>query len=239
MLAHTDGRRVRKSTRACDRCRSKKLRCSGTRPCTTCASRGQSCAFEALYLRGRPPTPPNAAIDGTSPTTACMDSARLFGHQPEAGSRLASPALVDAADVDGHYVGPTSGLSFLHRAQQRFAHAAPEAVTEPQADGSARWTSSGDKPFVAAPNSFHVPSSQDAVDLLDLYFDVCVATYRILHRPTVDVWQNILQQNVARARSLITDIGQARLAIVLGVFAIATFHRQRQRGAWHLCASFA
>lgn len=233
MLGHTDGRRVRKSTRACDRCKFKKLRCSGTQPCSTCASRGQSCAFQAPYLRGRPPTPLNGNVGdvlATPPSTVSVRRRPASRSLPASANR--SLALPDAADVEGHYVGPTSALSFLRRAQQRFTDARPSRSEDSASDCHETWRSAGDKPFVQTSDSYTIPSGHDAIELLDLYFDVCVATYRILHRPTVDVWHDTLQQNATHARAHATGLGEARLAILLGVFAIATFHRQRQKGLW-------
>ena len=53
-----DGRKVHRVSRACDYCKSKKTRCSGTRPCDSCARRRIACGYDTQYSRGRPPTPP-------------------------------------------------------------------------------------------------------------------------------------------------------------------------------------
>lgn len=50
--------KVPKVSRACDYCKSKKTKCSGTRPCGSCVKRGITCHYDAKYSRGRPPTPP-------------------------------------------------------------------------------------------------------------------------------------------------------------------------------------
>ncbi|PSN75392.1 hypothetical protein BS50DRAFT_39179 [Corynespora cassiicola Philippines] len=39
--------RKRKVTRACDTCKAKKAKCSGTQPCETCQRRGIQCLYEA------------------------------------------------------------------------------------------------------------------------------------------------------------------------------------------------
>ncbi|KAL8372590.1 hypothetical protein RB595_002096 [Gaeumannomyces hyphopodioides] len=57
-------RKAPKASRACDTCKAKKARCSGTMPCARCAERGLTCLYDASYSRGRPPTPP----PGPSPT---------------------------------------------------------------------------------------------------------------------------------------------------------------------------
>ena len=53
-----EGRKVHRVSRACDYCKSKKTRCSGTRPCDSCTKRRIVCEYDTQYSRGRPPTPP-------------------------------------------------------------------------------------------------------------------------------------------------------------------------------------
>ncbi|KAI1390440.1 fungal-specific transcription factor domain-containing protein [Hypoxylon trugodes] len=48
------GARVR-VTRACDLCKKKKLRCTGTQPCTLCVQLKQDCTFMSEYNRGKVP----------------------------------------------------------------------------------------------------------------------------------------------------------------------------------------
>ncbi|KAL1616400.1 hypothetical protein SLS56_011442 [Neofusicoccum ribis] len=43
-------------SRACDRCKSRKTRCSGKYPCTLCSQLGLECQYEAAYTRGRLPS---------------------------------------------------------------------------------------------------------------------------------------------------------------------------------------
>ncbi|KAK1659095.1 fungal-specific transcription factor domain-containing protein [Colletotrichum godetiae] len=58
--AASNRRRSHKVSRACDFCKSKKLKCSGTIPCDVCTRKRLSCIYDAIYRRGRPPTPPPA-----------------------------------------------------------------------------------------------------------------------------------------------------------------------------------
>lgn len=83
---------------------------------------------------------------------------------------------------DGHYIGPSSGVSFLIRAQKRL-----------QETGNLTPTSSiftfGDSPLPAYDSSFFVlPSKQEAQRLLATYFDFAVPTFRFLHRQTTERW---------------------------------------------------
>ncbi|KAM3080345.1 hypothetical protein ACMFMG_005305 [Clarireedia jacksonii] len=61
-----DGDRTRVS-RACDRCKIKKTRCSGNQPCNICISAKATCEFNAIYRRGRiPPIVAEGNEDGES-----------------------------------------------------------------------------------------------------------------------------------------------------------------------------
>ncbi|KAF2850382.1 hypothetical protein T440DRAFT_111802 [Plenodomus tracheiphilus IPT5] len=52
-------------SRACDRCKRKKTRCTGRCPCTLCQRSGLPCEFTASYTRGRLPS---VIVDDTSMT---------------------------------------------------------------------------------------------------------------------------------------------------------------------------
>ncbi|CAG8107444.1 unnamed protein product [Penicillium olsonii] len=65
-----DARKVRKVTRACDACKSKKKACTGTLPCGPCARRRLSCTYDAAYNRGVAVSPLfSNHKDTPSPTT--------------------------------------------------------------------------------------------------------------------------------------------------------------------------
>ncbi|GME66470.1 hypothetical protein GTA08_BOTSDO06454 [Neofusicoccum parvum] len=50
----------RKITRACDACKAKKKRCTGTQPCPSCEKAAKPCQYLASYTRGRFTTPPSS-----------------------------------------------------------------------------------------------------------------------------------------------------------------------------------
>lgn len=66
--------------------------------------------------------------------------------------------------------------------------------------------------------------------LLALYFDVCIATYRVLHRPSTEHWLEILERNFEAKTPIWHDLGHGRAAIVLVVLAIATLHSEKSKG---------
>ncbi|PPJ49783.1 hypothetical protein CBER1_03347 [Cercospora berteroae] len=241
-----NGRRTAKATRACDLCKAKKARCSGSKPCAKCSARGLECTYQSQYLRGRPPTPPSSTVEvgtgiqGQQEQDEGVDvphsspAVDAYEQHPVSVSR-SSPEL-EAAEINGQYVDRTSGLSFLERARSRLKQRQSshiEGFHQPL-------TAAGDKPLLDStldgsptgpavlPN---IPDQERATELLDLYFEVCVASYKPLHRPTVNGWYSSLTQNLAKGKPMIETIGNARVAVLFGVFAVATYHAQKSHGA--------
>ena len=145
-----------------------------------------------------------------------------------------SPEL-HSTDIQGQYVDPTSGLSFLERARDRFSSRRTPSNHTQDEDWSYRQQpilQAGDKPLVL-PNvqpgaNTALPTGDNAIELLDVYFDICVATYKPLHRPTLDAWHKQALQNAVAERPLIHNLGYAKLSTLFSVFAIATYHNRRQ-----------
>ncbi|CAK7208424.1 hypothetical protein SCUCBS95973_000097 [Sporothrix curviconia] len=102
---------------------------------------------------------------------------------PPSPSRPTSPE--PQTDLQGHYIGPASGVSFLLRLQKRLH----QAVSFSHPDSIFTF---GDAPL-HQPSEFD-PSfcmmlpREDAQRLLDHYFDYAMPTYRFLHYPTVQKW---------------------------------------------------
>lgn len=193
-------------------------------------------------MRGRPPTPPlsTPAPDGI-PDLFGEANASFVGNttsssllQTETSSRN-SPDLL-STEIQGQYVDPTSGFSFLERARNRVLACRIPLENVQDHDRTMLQQplmTAGDKPLMlrapedATPAHALLPKGDDAVELLDLYFDVCVATYKPLHRPTLDVWHKTALQNIEQGRSLPHGIGHARVSTLFAVFAVAIYHRQK------------
>ncbi|CAK7201223.1 hypothetical protein SEUCBS139899_003926 [Sporothrix eucalyptigena] len=300
-----DGNDLRQRvTRACDRCKKRKVRCTGVRPCEHCIEAGTHCTYDLSYARGRLPSIPsvqtvqsdqspspsnlpassygvlaspvsterssahhqdNATADGAQAQHQVDDAAAAQLNQqrqqqqqqqqqqqrpteglsflsaaaaemdrrpgdnteggaafgltvpgsiplalPQSSSSLPPATEVPAAssrvspeplqtDLQGHYVGPASGVSFLLRVQKRLHDNVSflqqssssiftfgDAPLQPQAhdDFDSGGGGSGTDPgllFLTKP---------EANRLLARYFDFAVPTHRFLHRPTVESWLN-------------------------------------------------
>lgn len=159
------------------------------------------------------------------------------------GTQSRSSPELESAEVHGQYVDTTSGLSFLHRARNRLSSHHRLVGADHQGSNALQpLIAAGDRPIIGlglsmsgepallSGSSFQLLDLRDAVELLDLYFDVCVATYKPLHRPTVQSWYETVATNASAGRALHEGVGHARLATLFSVLAVATFHRQKSRG---------
>lgn len=144
------------------------------------------------------------------------------------GPSRGSPGL----EVAGQFSDTTSGLSYLHRAWRRISNGENSQIISGQLgsiEDNQLLCRAGDKPF-PAPGDVRLPSLHRGRELLGLYFDVCIATYRLLHRPTVELWFDTVSNNFTSSQPLFTGLGHARTSIVLSVLAVACIHEERARG---------
>ncbi len=132
----------------------------------------------------RPSQPQDSAWQGlTSPQ-------HLQPGNPEAKGRSsrASPEPGEQ-DRQGHFVGASSGLTFLLRLQRRL-HRDPDTTPKTSV------FTLGDAVLPAFDEtSFTIPPRQEAEATLKTYFELASPTYRFLHRPTVEGWMRELYTN--------------------------------------------
>ncbi|KAH8174692.1 fungal specific transcription factor domain-containing protein [Sarocladium implicatum] len=144
-------RASQKVSRACDFCKQRKARCTGTLPCDKCTKKGLTCRYNSSYSRGRPPTPPpstsvNGSQDadngesrkdpaqGHSINLLTREAPNLVRPQtqpyPSHGeyqSAARRPPVSRASpelgmtEIEGQVFDPTSGFTFMHRAWKRLA----------------------------------------------------------------------------------------------------------------------
>jgi hypothetical protein len=118
-------------------------------------------------------------------------------------------------DRQGHYVGPSSGASFLLRIQKKLQLQQPSAHSS-----DASIFTFGDLPLPEFdPRFLILPSRMEANALLSRYFDFASATHRYLHRPTVELWlQELYETNGAMREQ---GAARSKVAVLLMVFAMA------------------
>jgi hypothetical protein len=127
--------------------------------------------------------------------------------------RTSPEPVQEQSDSQGHYVGSSSGVSFLLRIQKRLHQ-----------DSSLSHNSSifafGDSPLPEFdPTFFVMPPKPDAQRLVERYFDYAAPTHRFLHRPTIE---NLLHEFYETQGDMrCKDDAAARTALLLIVFAQA------------------
>lgn len=127
----------------------------------------------------------------------------------------------DQHDLQGSYIGPASGVSFLARAKKRYRE---DASAVPTTDSSI--FAFGDAPLPQVESSFLVlPPKPEALALIAWYFDFTFPTHRYLHRPTVETWCDELYEKQMSSRCVPGE--RERNAIVLMAFAQATMTSPR------------
>ncbi|KAG7140632.1 Thiamine repressible genes regulatory protein thi1 like [Verticillium longisporum] len=118
-------------------------------------------------------------------------------------------------DLQGHYIGPASGVSFLLRVQKRLHKAiefsAPSSIF-----------TFGDAPISPPdfdPSFCMVLPREDGQKLLDRYFDFAMPTYRFLHRPTLQDWFDEFYDTLGTMRDV--HNATAKIALLFMIFAHA------------------
>lgn len=150
--------------------------------------------------------------EGDTAHIANIDMLQTNEGQHIAPSSRVSPEP-SQTDLQGHYIGPASGVSFLLRVQKRLH----QAVTFSQASSIFTF---GDAPLPEPDAaSCLLISREEGRKLLERYFDFAVPTHRFLHRPTVEQWL----EEFFSTRGVMRDLEEAsaRKAVLFMVFAQA------------------
>lgn len=133
-------------------------------------------------------------------------------------------------DLEGHYVGPSSGVSFLLRIQKRL----DQFVSFPQ--GSSIFTF-GDVPLpyldslqnVAPyfdPTLYMMLSRSETTRLVQRYFDFAVPVDRFLHQQTIEMWLEELYETKGKMHN--REDASIRKAVLFMVFALAQAHMSQR-----------
>lgn len=216
--------------------RRRKIRCTGTQPCSFCTRDTAICFYVNPNKRGRRPRVRlyNASALSTNTESHRMNIALAPHAGPEEDSvqpasqifqenlDLTNNAVRETpsrtspepiTDLQGQYVGPASGLSFLARVRKRLDHGdhTPSSFTF------------GDAPMEEYDSTPSIMiSTGDSSRLLEKFFDFTIPIDRIVHRPTVEEWLEQFQQTMGAMRDL--DNAPAQRAILWMIFAMAQEH---------------
>lgn len=145
------------------------------------------------------------------PSTDSRQALRIPENQVGIISASLSPEPFEN-DRQGHFVGPASGLSFLLRLQRRLRRSIN------QRSETSIFTL-GDAPLPAFDEfSFSLPEKSEAKKLVARYFELSSATYRFLHRATVDEW---LEQ-IYGFGQISGEASKSKYAALLAILAQAT-----------------
>ncbi|KAM5350671.1 hypothetical protein ACJ41O_007176 [Fusarium nematophilum] len=234
---NTNRRKASKVSRACDHCKVKKLKCTGTLPCGGCSKRSIECHYDSQYRRGKPPTPKTVGRE-TSMSADRQHSYFVEKEYEPLASRATSrgpPLGLETAEIEGQFFDPTSNLTFIHRAWKRLA--LQRQQTEPGvltgSENLQPLMSAGDKPFTARnAQDLMLVDHSAAFELFKFYFDNCIVTYRLLNQQHCHSWLEIVISNVQSGHTLDTGLGHAKAAIVVNILAIAGLRQHKIAGGF-------
>lgn len=231
-------------TRACDRCKRRKAKCNGNQPCAPCVAAKSNCTYKATYTRGRDPVAgDDSRLDETQvsqyadvvaaasepsiqlelPPTGPPEAAERLSQQnpPSRSEATPLPSSHDDSpepsqtDLQGHYIGPASGVSFLLRIQKRLHQSIAFS------DATTIFTF-GDAPLKLPdfePSFCMMLPREDAQQLVSRYFDFAMPTYRFLHQPTIQEYFDEFYDTLGIMRD--AQSAPAKIALLFMVFAHA------------------
>lgn len=134
--------------------------------------------------------------------------------------------------MDGHYIGPSSGITFLNRAWRRLNRehiiSTPAEAEQVIAQQTPIFTFRGSPFLTLRDESFNLPTQTRGRQLVARYFDDAVVTYRFLHRGTVDSWfTEIYEQNVVPYAD-VTESAARKAAVIFMIWAMVLLHEERE-----------
>ncbi|KAL4882395.1 hypothetical protein BJY04DRAFT_206975 [Aspergillus karnatakaensis] len=156
-IAQSDGARgLTRISRACERCRMRKVRCNGSQPCARCSEQTLTCQYRTGKPRSRARLPnpglprsssasqePSPSTSHTRPATTAAEPS--FGFSP-AEWREGLQAGIEVPGSETRifqYYGPSSHFAFLQRVYERLDRTAhesnPVAALYPVPNGLRAW----------------------------------------------------------------------------------------------------
>lgn len=118
-------------------------------------------------------------------------------------------------DLQGHYVGPASGVAFLLRVQKRLH----QAISFSNASTIFTFGDAGLQLPDFDPSFCMMLPRSDAQRLVNRYFDFAMPTYRFLHRPTIQEWFDYFYDTMGVMGN--AQNAPAKVAVLFMVLALA------------------
>ncbi|KAF2643929.1 C6 transcription factor FacB [Massarina eburnea CBS 473.64] len=235
---------------ACDRCRSKKIRCDGIRPsCTQCVNVGFECKTSDKLSRRAFPRGYTESLEERVRILECevrelkdlLDEKdeKIDMLEPSAEARepaqekedtfrvQQSPLLLDDENRDTYFVGSSSGRAFVEAFKQR----AQETGRSCSDVNSNAFFGTGTKP--PPPHSpkrstmiaFKAPPRLVSDQMINIFFQEWAPLFPVLHRPT---FLSLYEQYVASPETMGDRKSIAKLNLVFGIAALSSDPRDGQ-----------
>ncbi|RAH84334.1 hypothetical protein BO86DRAFT_446357 [Aspergillus japonicus CBS 114.51] len=181
-------------TRACERCRSRKVRCDGQTPCAGCRPRN----FPCIYRSATRPSRRRKLLDGRSAISL------RFSNDPVQFKRHRElRAGIGVSNVDTgsfQFYGPSSHFCFIQRMCQRIARSPNETILTPSdtvPDGVRKWNLERFMFCVngcqdsTGPHAAYI-SQEVGMGLIDSYFEILHPQIPVLnYSEIVDQWKSL------------------------------------------------
>ncbi|KAJ5748267.1 uncharacterized protein N7511_009963 [Penicillium nucicola] len=135
--------------------------------------------------------------------------AALQGEEGEEAISSRNSPDANQTDLEGHYVGPSSGVSFLLRVQKRIHENVAVFSNGPIFNF-------GDAPLPKQDSQFLVlPPKDEAQILVNRYFDFAFPTHRFLHQATIETWLDTFYSDVHGSDDSLSQAVKALLLMVM------------------------
>ncbi|KAF4975539.1 hypothetical protein FZEAL_7685 [Fusarium zealandicum] len=157
-----------------------------------------------------------------SPRSRLGHEARETGHtaqQAQHTRSIRNSPEPSQTDEQGHFVGPSSGVSFLLRIQRKLQIQSPGYL-------NSSMFNFGDRPLPGHDSSFAIlPPRPLAESMMKRYFDFAATTHRFLHRPSIEACLEELYET--NGTMLYQESARSRTALLFMVFAHSNNYRSR------------
>lgn len=138
----------------------------------------------------------------------------------------------EATDLEGNYLGPSSGISFLTRVWRRLKQDDISMTPRIPGDEPSKNTPVlmfGDRPFATEDDwrALEMPPLERAMKLVEIYFDFAVVTYRFLHRGIAESLVRAVYEKKIAPSNPPPSHWAAKAAIVFMIFAVSTLREEQ------------